>query len=243
MTKKKSPIATVPAPDYGEELPQPGADAALVERLLRRRSSVAAAIGEPGPSEAELRQMLRAAIRVPDHGKLSPWRFVVFEGDARATFGEVLVSALQSDEPDAPADRVAFERERFLRAPAVVAVVSSLKDSPKIPAWEQTLSVGAVCQTLLLAANAHGYAAQWLTEWYSYHPTVQAALGLRGGERIAGFFYIGTARETPRERQRPELDTLVSHWNGTAPEPGKRHGPEPTDSFPPHDPDAPKSHG
>lgn len=185
-----------------------------LDLLLRRRSTSAKAMGEPGPDASQLRQMLAAASRVPDHGKLFPWRFLVIEGDARAVLGEVLAEALVARNATVSESLKRFERARFLRAPVVVAVISSLKTEKPIPEWEQQLSAGAVCQTLLVAAAAAGFGANWLTEWCAYDDIVTRALGLGQGEKVAGFVYIGTASAPLEERERPVLDEIVSHWTG-----------------------------
>jgi len=186
-----------------------------LELLLKRRSVKPIMMTEPGPSPDQLDAILTAAARVPDHKKLVPWRFIVFEGDARANFGRVLLKALQAEEPQAPsAARLEMERTRLMRAPTVVAVISRVTPNPAAPEWEQVLSCGAACFNLCLAANALGFGTSWITEWYSYSRTVQAALGLDRNERIAGFIYIGTAKEQQPDRDRPELDQIVSRWNG-----------------------------
>ena len=181
-----------------------------LDLLLSRRSGSAKAMGEPGPSRDQLMQILAAASRVPDHGKLFPWRFVVFEGEARRRAGDILAEAkLAEGEKDR---QVEEERARFLRAPVVVAVISHVREQIKIPVWEQELSAGAVCQTMLIAAHALGFVANWLTEWYAYHPLVKQRLGLVAGERIAGFIFIGTSTLPLEERARPELDKIVSFF-------------------------------
>jgi nitroreductase len=185
-----------------------------LDLLLRRRSTSAKAMGVPGPDAAQLRQILQAASRVPDHGKLFPWRFLVIEGDARARLGEVLEAALVARNANVSESLKRFERARFMRAPVVVAVISSLKTEKPIPEWEQTLSAGAVCQTLLVAAAASGFGANWLTEWCAYDEIVTRALGLGESEKVAGFVYIGTASAPLEERERPVLDEIVSHWTG-----------------------------
>lgn len=184
-----------------------------LQMLLTRRSVVAKDLGEPGPDAEALRQILTAGARVPDHKRLFPWRFVLFEGDARTVFGQVLARACKSEAPDAGAGRLETEANRFRRAPVVIAVVSHVRRVPTVPEWEQILSAGAVCQNLLHAANALGFSAQWITEWYAYNDDVRAALGLAENERVAGFVYVGTAREKPSERDRPDLDAIVSRWN------------------------------
>jgi nitroreductase len=185
-----------------------------LDLLQRRRSTSAKAMGEPGPDAAQLRAMLQAASRVPDHGKLFPWRFLVIEGDARAALGEVLAEALLARNASVSESLKRFERARFLRAPVIVTVISSLKTEKPIPEWEQLLSAGAVCQTLLIAAAAAGFGANWLTEWCAYDEIVTRALGLGEGEKVAGFVYIGTATAPIEERERPVLGDIVSNWNG-----------------------------
>lgn len=183
-----------------------------INLLLNRRSVSANKLGEPGPGAAELRQILTAGARVPDHKKLAPWRFVLFQGDARAAFGEVLARACAQEQAEVTEFRLETERKRFLRAPVVIAAVCRVRENPAVPEWEQILSVGAACQNILNAAQAIGYAAQWITEWYSYSAHVREALALAANERLAGFIYIGTAREPPQERERPSLDQIVSSW-------------------------------
>ena len=186
-----------------------------LELLLTRRSVKAAALGEPGPSPAELERILTAAARVPDHKAVVPWRFIVFEGEARARFGELLADACLSEEKEPPSPvRLATERARLLRAPTVVAAVSRVIATPGAPEWEQVLSCGAACFSLCLAANAMGYGTCWITEWYSYSAGVRKALGLADSERPAGFIYIGTPKERQPERPRPELAAVVSRWQG-----------------------------
>jgi nitroreductase len=187
-----------------------------LDLLLRRRSASAKALGAPGPSAEETQLILRAGARVPDHGKLAPWRFLLFEGPARAAFGQVLAAILAAREPEAGETRLQMERTRFLRAPLVIAVVSSPKLDKPIPEWEQRLSAAAVCQNMVIAATALGLGAQWVTEWYAYDIDAAAALGLGPDERIAGFLYIGTPREALSERERPDLAQLVRHWRPAA---------------------------
>jgi nitroreductase len=184
-----------------------------VELLLSRRSGSAKAMTGPGPDETQLRLILSAAARAPDHGKLFPWRFIVIQGDARMRFGEMLAQALQASEPAAATEeRLTMERLRFTRAPVVVAVVSRVREQIPIPVWEQTLSAGAVCQNLLLASHALGFVANWITEWCAYHPLVLERVGLKPTERIAGFIYIGHPAVPLEERVRPELDKIVSYY-------------------------------
>jgi nitroreductase len=188
----------------------------IIDFLLTRRSVTARNMTDPGPSEDELDQILRAGMRVPDHGRLGPWRFIVIKGDARVAFGDVLGAAFKKDNPDAFEELIEVERERFQRAPVVVAVTSRIAKEHKIPEWEQTLSSGAACINLLNAAHAIGYAAQWLTEWPAYHDDVATALSLEENERVAGFVYVGTPKEPPTERQRVEYEAVVSQWTPPA---------------------------
>ena len=185
-----------------------------LELLERRRSVSANKLGEPGPSPAQLDRILRIAARVPDHRKLAPWRVIVFAGEARAKFGAVLAEVCSREEKVTPSTvRLETEAGRFLRAPAVVAIISSpRKDAKATPEWEQILSAGAFCQNLVIAANASGFSTCWITEWYAYSPGVAEALGLGDGERVAGFIYIGTAQETPEERERPRLEDIVKRF-------------------------------
>lgn len=186
-----------------------------LELLLTRRSVKAAMLTEPGPNPAQLTAILTAAVRVPDHKKLEPWRFIVFEGEARAAFGRVLLKACATEEKEPPsALRLETERTRLLRAPTVVAVISRVTPNPAAPEWEQILSCGAVCQNLCLAANALGFGTCWITEWYSYSAAVRGALKLAANEKLAGFVYIGTAKERQSDRERPDLAKITSRWTG-----------------------------
>ncbi len=182
-----------------------------LQALLSRRSVLANNMIEPGPSAEEVSTILRAAHRVPDHGKIGPWRFIIFKGDARAAFSNVLKARTQEIDPGASEKLLKFEAERFLRAPLVIAVISSPIEH-KVPAWEQVLSAGAACQNMLLASQALGYSAQWLTEWYAYDEKIRSHLKLNDSEKVAGFIYIGTAAEKPKERARPDLSERVSYW-------------------------------
>ncbi len=182
--------------------------------LLRTRRSVKAALlGDPGPSAADLETMLTAAARVPDHKKLVPWRFIVFDGAARAAFGEVLAAACAAEEKEPPSPaRLETERARLLRAPTVICAVSRTVETPAVPEWEQVLSCGAAVMNLVLAANALGFGTCWITEWYAFSPAVARGLGLGHGERVAGFVYIGTPRERQADRERPRLADIVTRW-------------------------------
>jgi nitroreductase len=190
-----------------------------LEMLANRRSVKAQELCEPGPDDATLRAMLEAAMRVPDHGKLGPWRFLVLRGNSRGQLGVTLATRFRELNPDADDEAIALERGRFERAPVVVTVVSSPnRKAVKIPLWEQQLSAGAACQNLLNAALFAGYGAQWLTEWTAYDDDVAGALGLSEHERVAGFVYIGSIDAPPEERSRPAYESRVSEWSPSNPE-------------------------
>lgn len=200
-------------PDLGDVLPAASPSPETLALLRRRRSTPADFLGDPGPDAAVLDDLLTIAARVPDHRRVVPFRFLVFRDDARARFGAALKSAFLKQNPDAADEKADYEVKRFLRAPVVVAVISSVNPLHRTPEWEQVLCAGAVCQNLLLAASAHGFAAQWLTEWYAYDEEVAAALGLGASERAAGFVYIGSAREDPKERGRPDMASIISYYD------------------------------
>lgn len=186
--------------------PSPG----TLDLLLTRRSGSAKAMKAPGPDKKQLADILQAGARAPDHGKLFPWRFILFEGKGRDRAGDILAEVLKAE--GEREKYIAEERERFLRAPVVIGVISSARELHKVPVWEQELSAGAVCQNILIAATALGFVANWLTEWYAFHPAVKEKLGLKPGERVAGFIYIGTAKDPLEERPRPEMDKIVSRF-------------------------------
>lgn len=193
-----------PVPEKSEE---------ILHFLENRRSNLAKVMESPGPSREELERILDIGGRVPDHRKLTPWRFIVFEGEARANIGHHIGSVFKKQNPDMPLDRVLFEAGRLQRAPLVIAVVSAPKDCPRgTPRWEQELSSAVVCYNLCLAAQASGYGAQWLTEWYSYDQDIMTAMGLQDGERISGLIYIGTPTEKARPRARPDVPSRVTYW-------------------------------
>jgi nitroreductase len=185
-----------------------------IDLLKRRRSVKPNELGPPGPSPAELEMLLTIASRVPDHGKLTPWRFVVFEGEARQKAGEAIAGAFVAKYPDAKPEQIAYERTRLARAPLVIAVVSRAAPHVKIPEWEQVLSAGAAAMNLLVAAHALGFAATWITEWYAYDRGVLDAFGLAAHEKIAGFVHIGHPAGAPEDRPRPPLAQIVTHFQG-----------------------------
>ena len=181
-----------------------------LDLLLTRRSGSAKAMTGPGPSKAQLADILLAGARTPDHGKLFPWRFIVFEGKGRERAGDILAEVMEAEgERD---KQVEEERGRFARAPLVIGVISHARELHKIPVWEQELSAGAVCQNILIAATALGFVANWLTEGYGFHPVVKERLGLKPGERVAGFIYIGQPKDPLEERPRPEMDKIVTRF-------------------------------
>jgi len=186
---------------------------ALIDALATRRSVKPDRLAAPAPSGAELERILTIAARVPDHKKLVPWRFIVFEGEARAAAGALCAAACEAEESEPSPIRLETERGRFLRAPLVVAVVSRVVKRPGAPEWEQILSAGAAAFNLCLAANALGYGTSWITEWVAYSPAVRAGLGLAENERVAGFVHIGTPMEKPEDRDRPNLADIVSRWS------------------------------
>ncbi|WP_156679025.1 nitroreductase family protein [Sphingomonas profundi] len=179
--------------------------------LATRRSGKPRDMVAPGPSEAQLRAMLEAAIRVPDHGKLAPWRFVIVAGDRREAFAALLRDAYLAEKP--AAGRLELEAiDQFARqAPALVVAISRPAHASHIPPWEQELSAGAACMNLLHAAHAHGFVGGWLTGWAAYSVDVRKALAGDDG-RIAGFVFIGSPARPLEERPRPDYDAVVSHW-------------------------------
>lgn len=188
-------------------------DIKLIDYLATRRSVPAFQMCEPGPSSAELEEILTLAVRVPDHGKLAPWRFVVYRGAARAEIGEALLAMALDKNPALAEDMIAVERARFTRAPVVIGVISTAGPHTKIPEWEQLMSAGAVCLNLLMAANALGYVSNWLTEWFAYDENAHPLLGIKPGEKVAGFIHIGSTTFPITERPRPALGDVVT-WVG-----------------------------
>ena len=179
--------------------------------LLSRRSGSAKAMKGPGPDAEQLDRILSAGVRVPDHGKLRPWRFIVFEGEGRVRMGTILAEMIAGT-PDVSPERVEQERSRFMRAPVVIGVVSRARELLPIPVWEQQLSAGAVCMSILIAAHALGFQASWITEWCAYHPGVLERIGLKATERIAGFIYIGQNAVTLEDRPRPAAESITTRF-------------------------------
>jgi nitroreductase len=205
-------FVTVSAPWYAHVVTTEPRMPEAIDLLKTRRSVKPIELNGPGPAPAELDTLLTIASRVPDHGKLTPWRFIVFDGDARAKAGEAIASVFKANNPQATDDQIAFEGNRLARAPLVVAVVSRAGPHVKIPEWEQVLSAGAAAMNLVTAAHALGFAATWITEWYAYDRGVLDALGLAANEKIAGFVHIGRPAKPPEDRPRPPLAEIVTRF-------------------------------
>jgi len=188
------------------------ANPALRDYLLTRRSVGPAFLAEPGPSEDELRTLLTIATRVPDHGKIAPWRLVLFSGTAREAAGEKLAAIAQARNPGIEAAALEQERRQFLPAPLTVGVISAPKAHPKVPEFEQLLSAANVAFNLLNGAFALGFAAQWVTRWYAYDSEAAAMLGARPGESFVGFVHVGTPTAVIEDRPRPDLEDVVTRW-------------------------------
>lgn len=183
---------------------------ALISYLQGRRSVAANLLDAPGPDDDTIRDILKIASRVPDHGKLAPWRFIVIKGQARERLSTQFAAIALRKDPEMPAERREQEHMRLTRAPVVVAVVSRAAKHPKIPEWEQVLSAGAVCTFLYMAANAYGFAANWLTEWMGFDEEALALLGVAEDEQLAGFMHIGTSDLVPADRPRPDIDAITT---------------------------------
>jgi len=194
-----------PAPSFGEPLPITKS-AEVLAFLARRRSASAFTLSAPAPSEEEIADLLRLATRVPDHGKLAPWRFVILQGEAKAAIGDRL-NALAQTRSDIT--KALASLGKFNAPPLAIVVVAHVVTPSDIPEWEQVLSAGAVCSTLVNAASAMGYGANWITDWYSSDEAAKAVIGVQPGERVAGMVYIGTASEAPLERVRPDVERLI----------------------------------
>ena len=194
--------------DLGDPVPGVTPSDEMRLRLATRRSAPAQALTEPGPSPAEIEEILTLGARSPDHGKLFPWRFVVLGPKARVDLAEALkpLAAIQLQP-----DKALAALRKLTAAPVTLLVISAPVPSQTVPAWEQQLSAGAVCMNLEHAANALGYSASWITDWYSYDPQAQEVLDVAGGEQVAGFIHIGTLAEPPLERPRPELADKVTY--------------------------------
>ena len=194
--------------DLGHALPLPTPSPELQARLAVRRSAPAQALTGPGPSRDQIERILLLGARSPDHGKLFPWRFVVMGPERRAALAEALAPLAGRQADPGKARKVL---SKLTAPPLSILVVSSPIEGHKVPVWEQQLSAGAVCMNLEHAANALGYSASWITDWYSYDPQAVELLGLGSGEQVAGFIHIGTLAEPPLERPRPDLTAKVDY--------------------------------
>lgn len=194
--------------DLGLALPLPTPSPELQARLAVRRSAPAQALTGPGPSQGEVERILRLGARTPDHGKLFPWRFVVMGPQSRAALAEGLLPHA-ARQPDPVKARNVLSK--LTAPPLTILVVSTPVEGHKVPVWEQQLSAGAVCMNLEHAANALGYSASWITDWYSYDPQAIELLGLASGEQVAGFIHVGTLAEPPLERPRPDMAARVDY--------------------------------
>jgi len=183
-----------------------------LELLKTRRSLKPFEMTGPGPSPAELDTILTVGARVPDHGKLAPWRFIVFEGEGRTRAGEIFARLFAQKNPQATADQIEKERRKFTDAPLVIAVVSRTVEHFKVPAWEQELSAGASAMNIVHAASALGYVCDWVTGWIAFDRDVLDALGLAANEKIAGFIHIGKPTKTIEDRPRPALSQIVTRF-------------------------------
>jgi nitroreductase len=201
-------VTPIPAaPEFGAPCPVTSS-AETLALLAHRRSSSAQTLAAPGPSTEQLSDLIRLAARAPDHGKLNPWRFVVLEGAAKAEF-VTRIAALAAKQPNP--DKAKAVLAKLANPPTTVAVIFSPKGEAK-PVWEQELSAGAVCTLMLVAAEAMGFGANWITDWYGYDAEALAVMGLTSEEKLAGFIHLGSVTEAPLERVRPDLSALVSAW-------------------------------
>ncbi|MBG1231319.1 nitroreductase family protein [Aestuariivirga litoralis] len=185
----------------------------LLSFLKTRKSASAKAMGGEGPNASQLDQILQLAVRVPDHGKLAPWRFIIFQDGARAAVGEKFRSRWAEMNPAHGPDILNFQAALFTRAPMVIVVVSATQTHPKIPPWEQQMSAAAVCFNLELAAQALGFDVQWQTDWVSYDDGAKAAMGMTSDEQVAGLIYIGKTTVPLEDRPRPDISKLVTNWS------------------------------
>ena len=183
-----------------------------LDLLKTRRSVKPREMTPPGPAAAELETILTIGARVPDHGKLAPWRFIVFEGEARERAGEIIAGVFARKNPNASAADIEIEKRRLTDAPLVIGVVSFTRPHPKVPAWEQELSAGASAMNMVTAATALGYGACWLTGWFAFDRDVLDGFGLKADEKLAGFIHIGTPSKPSHDRPRPSLSDIVTRF-------------------------------
>ncbi len=186
-----------------------------IELLKTRRSVLVRNLTSPGPNREELEQILEVGMRVPDHGKIGPWRIQIITEVGKQVLGDVFASAFKKEHGERASEKmIEFERQRPQRAPVLLVVTSNINTPHKIPELEQRLSGGAVCMNILNAAHALGYSAQWVTEWVAFSDEVKLALGHPPSVDIIGMIYIGSASEIPQQRVRPSMDQIVSEWSG-----------------------------
>lgn len=178
--------------------------------LKSRKSASAKAMKGPGPSKAQMDEILEIAVRVPDHGKLAPWRFILIEGEGRARMGQGFAEIWAKNNPSHGPESLDFQRGLFLRAPVILVVVSTAAVHGKIPVWEQQLSSAAVCYNAVLAATALGFDAQWQSDWVAYDENAKAVMGVAEHEKISGIIYIGTSSVALEDRPRPDVSTLLT---------------------------------
>ena len=205
----------VPAepPELGTPMSPANQSKEALNLLALRRSTPIKMMTAPGPDQDQLNAILKLSLRVPDHRRVEPWRLVVIQGEARQKLGEALSEIRKGRGEDSAC--IQEDKDRFLRAPICVMVVASPNTNHKTPVWEQLMSAGAVCMNMLLAANSMGWAACWLSEWCSEDDAAKPILGLSESESVAGFIYIGSARENPLERPRPSIEKKISFWSET----------------------------
>lgn len=184
----------------------------LLAFLKSRKSASAKAMTGPGPSADQIAEILEIAVRVPDHGKLAPWRFILFEGEARAKVGDSFAQVWAAQNPSHGPEIFNFQRGLFMRAPVVLAVVSTAAPHGKIPVWEQQMSAAAVCYNAVMAATALGFDAQWQSDWVIYDEGAKTVMGVNAAEKIAGLIYIGHSSVQLEDRPRPDALALLTRW-------------------------------
>ena len=200
-------------PIEGQALDMPATNEAMIITLLGRRSTKIADMDSLfGPNENETKQILQIATRVPDHGKISPWRFIVMTGQKRREIGLQLAQIYKDKNPEMDENHFNAEAAKFERGHTIIVMISSPREHPKAPIWEQELSAGALGFSLILTCHGFGYAATWLSEWPMFDKDAGFVFGLRENERIAGFFYIGRPKTAPIERERPNIDKITEYW-------------------------------
>ena len=202
-------------PAQNECLPSSsGPGHSLADAIARRRSTPIKLMDLtlPGPDEKTLENILAAALRVPDHRKIEPWRLLVISGNSRIALGQFLSDRHADLTPSASKEELQTEASRLMRAPICVTVISSPDHAHKTPVWEQELSAGALCMNLLYAVSAAGFAASWISEWWAFDPEVNRKLGLTEDERIAGHVFIGQTNSELAERPRPDVTRKVTRW-------------------------------